>query len=61
MDKDLEETKALLKKYGQEHLLNHYEKLDDAKKKELLKQISEIDFQLVEHLYETTKDRLVRF
>lgn len=55
MDKDLEETKALLKKYGQEHLLNHYEKLDDAKKKELLKQISEIDFQLVEHLYETTK------
>ena len=44
MDKDLEETKALLKKYGQEHLLNHYEKLDDAKKKELLNQIPSYEF-----------------
>ena len=47
MDTRLEEIKATLKKYGQEHLLNHYDKLDDKKKEELLKQIQEIDFELV--------------
>lgn len=55
MDDNLEETKAILKKYGQEHLLNHYDKLDDVHKKELLKQITEIDFELVNSLYESTK------
>ena len=44
---ELEEIKAILKKYGQEHLLNHYENLDDAHKKELLKEIKNIDFELM--------------
>ena len=44
MDKDLDEIKWTLKKYGQEHLLNGYDKLDEKKQKELLKQINEIDF-----------------
>ena len=55
MDTRLEEIKATLKKYGQEHLLNHYDKLDDKKKEELLKQIQEIDFELVNELYNSTK------
>ena len=33
MDNRLEEVKAILKKYNQDHLLNHYNKLDDANKK----------------------------
>lgn len=52
---ELEEIKAILKKYGQEHLLNHYEKLDDAHKKELLKEIKNIDFELMHSLYQKTK------
>lgn len=33
MDRRLEEAKAILKKYGQDHLLNHYEKLEEGKQK----------------------------
>ena len=55
MEDNLEEVKTILKKYGQEHLLNHYEKLDEAHKKKLLKQIDEIDFELANNLYESTK------
>ena len=29
MEKELGEIKAVLKKYGQEHLLNNFENLDD--------------------------------
>ena len=46
MDTNLDEIKFLLRKYGQEQLLNGYEKLDDAKKKILLEQIKSIDFFL---------------
>ena len=55
MDTNLDEIKFLLKKYGQEQLLNGYEKLDDNKKKILLDQIKSIDFELINHLYDTTK------
>ena len=55
MDRRVEKAKAYLKKYGQEHLLNHYEKLDEKHKQELLKQIENIDFELVTHLYQNTK------
>ena len=58
MDSNVEEIKAILKKYGQEHLLNHYEKLDEKHKKELLKQIEEIDFELTKSLYESTKKEI---
>ena len=57
MDTELEEVKDILKKYGQEHLLNHYNDLDDMKKKILLKQIKEIDFELVNKLYDSTKEQ----
>ncbi len=52
---EIEKLKDNLKKYGQEHLLNHYETLDDTSKKELLKQIETIDFALVNNLYNSTK------
>ena len=55
MDDNLGEVKAILKKYGQEHLLNHYDKLDEAHKKKLIEQIDAIDFELVKSLYENTK------
>lgn len=55
MDRRLEEIKAILKKYGQEHLLNHYETLNEIQQKNLLNQIEEIDFELVNSLYQSTK------
>ena len=58
MENNLGEIKAILKKYGQEHLLNNYEKLDDVHKKKLLEQISEIDFELAKSLYENTKKEI---
>ena len=55
MDKKIEELQGILKKYEQEHLLNHYESLDDRHKKDLLNQIESIDFDLVNNLYNRTK------
>ena len=58
MSKDIEEIKAILKKYNQEHLLNHYETLDESCKKELLNQIEAINFELVNSLYNNTKKEI---
>jgi UDP-N-acetylglucosamine pyrophosphorylase len=55
MDKDIDEIKYELKKYGQEHLLNHYDSLDENKKKELIHQLSNIDYELINSLYANTK------
>lgn len=55
MDVKKEEIQSILKKYGQEHLLNHYETLDETHKKELLHQIEKIDFELINNLYQNTK------
>ena len=57
MDARLEEIKAILKKYGQEHLLNHYDKLDDVHKQKLLEEIENIDFELVDSLYRSTEKK----
>lgn len=57
MDLKKEEMQSILKKYGQEHILNHYERLDDTHKKELLKQIETIDFELINSLYDHTKKK----
>ena len=35
MNENLDEIRVILKKYGQEHLLNGYDKLEDKKKKGL--------------------------
>ena len=42
---NIEEIKRKLKKYGQEHLLNFYDNLDERKQEELLEQIERIDFE----------------
>ena len=58
MENNLGEIKAILKKYGQEQLLNNYDKLDNIHKKKLLEQISAIDFELAKSLYENTKKEI---
>ena len=52
----LDEAKSILKKYGQEHLLNGYAKLDERKQQKLLDQIFATDFELINSLYAKTKD-----
>ncbi|MCI8309443.1 MAG: hypothetical protein HFJ45_04485 [Clostridia bacterium] len=54
----LEEIKSKLKEYNQEHLLLFYDKLNDTQKEELLNQIENIDFDLMNELYESTKKPL---
>ncbi len=58
MNEKLEEIKTILKKYGQEHLLNHYETLDEVHKQKLLNQIETINFELINHLYQNTKKEI---
>ena len=57
MENNLGEIKATLKKYKQEHLLNHYEKLEESKKKELIDEIKNIDFELMDSLYRKTENK----
>ena len=45
----------LLKKYGQEHILNNYENLSDENKEILLNQILNINLGQIKDLYESTK------
>lgn len=55
MEDALNEVKAILKKYNQEHLLNGFENLEDKKKELLIEQILNIDFELINSLYINTK------
>lgn len=45
-----EQAKELLEKYGQTQLLKYYDELNDSQKESLLKQISEIDFGLLNYI-----------
>ena len=58
MDTKLEKAKNILKKYNQEHLLQQYENMDIAKKEYLLNQISNINFELINKLFEETKQEI---
>ena len=55
MEEELDSIKKVLKKYGQEHLLLKYDEMNDEQKKELLNQIKDIDFDLMEELYEKAR------
>ena len=55
MDENMESIVKTLKKYSQEHLLNGYENLSEAKQKSLLTQIKNTDFELINSLYNNTK------
>jgi UDP-N-acetylglucosamine/UDP-N-acetylgalactosamine diphosphorylase len=46
---NFEEAKEKLAKFGQEHVLKYYDELTDAEKQELLTQIDETDFAVVEN------------
>ena len=48
---ELKEVKELLEKYNQEQLLKYYDELNEAEQKDLLRQISEIDFSVLKFLY----------
>lgn len=54
MEQNLDEIKWKLKKHNQEHLLNGYNELPENKQKELLTQLQEIDFELIDNLYRNT-------
>ena len=53
--KKIQET---LKQFNQEHLLSQYERLDNENKKLLLNQIKNIDFDLIDELYNNTKKEI---
>ena len=54
MEQNIETIRKTLKKYSQEHLLNAYERLDNVKQKQLLDQIENTDFELINSLYNNT-------
>ena len=58
MNTKIEEIRQILKKYNQEHLLNGYNNLDENKQKELIKQIENLDFELINSLYNNTKKEI---
>ena len=51
----VEETKKLLKKYNQNHIIKLLDELDEEKKESLIEQINNIDFHQMSELYANTK------
>ena len=52
MDSNMEEIERKLKRYGQEHLLNYYNKLEEGSlKNKFFSQLEKIDFGLIDNLY----------
>ena len=56
MEERLESIMKTLRKYSQEHLLNGFDRLDESKQKQLLDQIESTDFELINSLYNNTKE-----
>ena len=54
MDENLTKAKKILSKYHQEHLMTFYNELSDSKKKSLINQILNIDFEQIHTLYENS-------
>ena len=52
------ETKAKLEKYNQSQLLKYYDELDENQRQSLLKQIDEIDFDLLKLIEDGGKKKL---
>lgn len=57
MDK-WQDTIELLKQYHQEHIVDWLKQVDELKRKELINQLNEIDFNLMTELYENTKKEI---
>lgn len=58
MENELCTAIDIVKKYGQEHLLNFYDELNVLQKKKLLNQISLIDFDYINHLFQNLENPL---
>jgi len=58
MEEKYKAAQEKLKKYGQEHLLNGYEKLTGDKKEKLLDTILTIDFAQIEDLYKNINKKV---
>ena len=60
MDEDIEYMSALnkLKRYNQEQLLDRYKYLTDEKKKVIINQIKNIDFDQIEELYSNREKKV---
>lgn len=58
MEEKMQLIMKTLKKYSQEHILNGFDKLTEAKQKQLLDQIEHIDFELINSLYRQTKEQV---
>ena len=57
MDREKEAIDKL-KEYGQNHIVNILEKLDETKKQQLIEQINKIDFHQMMELYQNTKKEI---
>ena len=57
MDREKEAIDKL-KEYGQNHIVNILEKLDETKKQELIEQINKMDFHQMMELYQNTKKEI---
>lgn len=55
---EIEKAKEILKQYGQNHIVNLFNKIDDEKQEELAKQVLNIDFHKISELYENTKKEI---
>lgn len=51
---NFEEAKVLLEKYNQMHVLKSYERMNEENKKQLLEQISKIDFEKMTKLFDNS-------
>lgn len=54
---NINEAQELLKKYGQEHILEHWEKINETQKQTLLEQIANIDFENLAKLYKEINEK----
>lgn len=55
---NFEELKEKVEKYGQEQVLNNYDKSDETTREDLAEQIQRIDFEKLNKLYEQTKNEV---
>ena len=58
MEEKYKAAQEILKKYGQEHLLNGYEKLTKEKQTKLLDDILTIDFSQINNLFEKVNEKV---
>ena len=58
MDSNMEEIERKIKRYGQEHLLEYYNNLEDGElKNKFFEQLQKIDFSLIDNLYRNSLKR----